>query len=471
MTDAVGSDAETRPTLVRALGTWDATLITIGSVLGTGIFITTGDIAKVLPHGGLILAVWFVGGLVTLAGALSYGELGAMFPRAGGQYHFLKEAYGPVWGFLFGWAAFTISNAGGIAALAVGFGEYLGVFVPTLSNSHILLVLPIGPWHVAISAGQLSGASVIALLTVVNYAGVKSAAVVQNVVTAVKIGAIVGLAIIGMLVPAPRSLGAALVAPMPEGHLLTALGVAMIAVFWGFEGWYGATASAGEMRNPSRTLPHGLILGTLGVTLLYLLMNLAYLRALPIAGMAATGRIAETAAAVLFGPTGARLVSLAVLVSAFGCISSTILWASRIYLPMAEDGVFFSALARVHPRYRTPSASVLAQGAWAIVLTLSGTYDQLYTCVIFAVTLFHAATAAAVFVLRYRRPDLPRPYRAWGYPWMPAAFIVICLLIVLNSLVERPAESLIGVGLVASGWPAYAAWRWNARRKRTGLSR
>jgi APA family basic amino acid/polyamine antiporter len=453
-----GIDKAHGPALVRGLGTFDGALITIGSILGTGIFITTADIARVLPHAGLILAVWVVGGLLTLAGALSYGELGAMFPRAGGQYHFLKEAYGPLWGFLFGWAAFLVINTGGIAALAVGFGEYLGSFVPFFSTSHALLRVPVGPWVWQVSGGQLAGAAAIIFLSCVNYIGLKEGAGVQNAVTIVKVASIIGLAGVGLVVAAPvqPNLGA----PLPAGNVLSAFGVGMIAVLWSFDGWYGLTASAGEMRNPGRSLPLGLILGTLVVTILYVVMNVVYLRAMPVSAMGQTSRIGETAAAILFGSVGARLVSLAVLISTFGCISSTILWASRIYLPMAQDGLFFRSLAVIHPRHLTPGACVLAQGAWATALTLSGTYEQLYTYVVFAATAFHVATGSAVFVLRRTRPDAPRPYRTWGYPWVPALFVISSLVLVANTLTEKPAESLIGLGLVALGLPAFAWWRW-----------
>jgi len=446
-----------QPALVRGLGTFDGALITIGSILGTGIFITTADIARVLPHAGLILAVWVVGGLLTLAGALTYGELGAMFPRAGGQYNFIKEAYGPLWGFLFGWASFFVINTGGIAALAVGFGEYLGSFLPFFSTTNVLLRVPLGTWAWQVSGGQLAGAAAIILLSAVNYVGLKEGVWVQNIVTIVKVGSIVGLAGVGFAVAAPVSPN--LAAPLPAGNVLGAFGVGMIAVLWSFDGWYGLTASAGEIRNPARSLPWGLTLGTLAATILYVLMNVVYLRAVPVGEMSQTSRIGETAAAILFGPVGARLVSAAVLVSTFGCISSTILWASRIYLPMAQDGLFFRPLAEVHPRYLTPAASIAAQCAWAVVLTLSGTYEQLYTYVVFAATASHAATGLAVFLLRRARPDAPRPYRTWGYPWVPAAFIVASLVLVANTLAEKPVQSLIGVGLVALGLPAFARWR------------
>ena len=443
--------------LVRGLGAWDGALLTIGSVLGTGIFITTGDIARALPHAGLILLLWLAGGLLTLAGALTYSELGAMFPRAGGQYHFLKQAYGPLWGFLFGWTAFFVIMSGGIATLAVGFGEYLGAFLPFFSTRHVLIAVPLGPWTWSLSGGQLAGAAAIVLLSAINYIGLKEGAGVQNAITAVKIASLLGLAGFGLLLPSAVSPD--VFAPLPSSYALSAFGVGMIAVLWSFDGWYAATAVGGEMRRPERNLPIGLIVGTAAVTALYVLMNLTYIRALPVEAMGETGRIGEAAAQALFGPVGGRLISAAVLVSTFGCISSTILYAARIYLPMAEDGLFFPALARVHPRYLTPSACIVAQGAWSVLLTFSGSYEQLYTYVTFAVVFFHAATGVAVFVLRRTQPETPRPYRVWGYPWVPLAFILASGVLVLNTLVEKPTESLIGLLLVLLGLPAYAWWR------------
>jgi APA family basic amino acid/polyamine antiporter len=449
--------------LVRGLGTWDGALLTIGSIVGTGIFITTSDMAKVLPHPGLILLVWLMGGLLTLAGALTYGELGAMFPRAGGLYHYVREAYGPLWGFLYGWTAFLVIMSGGIAALGVAFGEYLGSFLPFFSTGHVLLSVPVAvwtwKWTWTLSGGQVAAALAIVLLTAVNHLGLKEGAWVQNALTVIKIGSIVLFAALGLFVPAkvvPDLYG-------PAGHipggLLAAFGVAMIAALWTYDGWYGLTCSAGEVRDPGKSLPRGLILGTAAVTLLYLLLNLVYVRTLSVPGMAATPRIAETAAAVLFGPGAARLISLAVLISTFGCLSSTILYSSRIYLPMAEDGLFFRSLAKVDPIHRTPVACLWAQTAWALLLTVSGSYSQLYTYVIFASVIFHIMIAASVFIFRRRRPDHPRPYRTWGYPVVPALFILGCLLLVGNTLKESPVESLFGLGLVALGLPAYVMFR------------
>jgi APA family basic amino acid/polyamine antiporter len=454
MTEPKGSAA-----LVRGLGTWDGALLTVGSIVGTGIFITTADMARVLPHPGLILLVWLAGGLLTLAGALTYGELGAMYPRAGGLYHYIREAYGPLWGFLYGWTAFLVIMSGGIAALGVAFGEYLGSFLPFFSTGNVLLAVPLGSWTWKVSGGQMAAALAILALTAVNHLGLKEGAWVQNALTVIKIGSIALFAALGLLAPAkvvPDLYGPAAHVP---GGLLAAFGISMIAALWTYDGWYGLTCSAGEVRDPGRNLPRGLIFGTAAVVLLYMLLNLVYVRTLDMAAMAATPRIAETAAAVLFGPGAARLISLAVLISTFGCLSSTILYSSRIYLPMAEDGLFFRSLARVDPRRRTPVACLWAQTAWALVLTFSGSYSQLYTYVVFASVIFHAMIAAAVFILRRRRPDLPRPYRTWGYPVVPALFILACLLLIGNTLKESPVESLLGLGLVALGLPAYVVFR------------
>jgi len=443
--------------LVRRLGAWDAALITIGSVIGTGIFLTTGDMAKVLPHNGLILVVWVLSGLLTLAGALTYAELGAMYPSAGGMYVFLREAYGPLSGFLYGWGAFLVIMSGGIAAIAVGFGECLGAFFPFWSTQHELFRLPLGSFSWSVSGGQLAATLAILVLTAINHFGVREGAGVQNFLTVLKIGAIVVFALIGFLVPA-KVTAATLGGTVPVGAL-AAFGVAMIAALWTYDGWYGATFSAGEMKNPGRNLPIGLIGGTAIIVVLYTLLNVVYFRALPIGDVAASSRVGETAATALFGGGGGQLLTLAVLVSTFGCLSSTILYSPRIYLPMAADGLFFQSMARVHPRYRVPTVALWAQTVWAVVLTASGRYDQLYTYVVFVAVLFHAATGAAVFVLRRKRPDAPRPYRTWGYPVVPFLFILSSVILVVNTLHEKPVESLLGLGLLVLGLPAYFFWR------------
>jgi basic amino acid/polyamine antiporter, APA family len=449
------------PRLVRTLSTWDGVLLTVGSVVGSGIFLTTSDMARVLPHPAFVLFVWLAGGLLTLAGALTYAELGAAFPRAGGIYHFLREAYGPLWGFLYGWACFLVIMSGGIAALAVGFAEYLSAFLPFFSTRNALLTVPL-PWGAWTLAGShVAAVGAIVFLTAINVLGVREGAFVQNLLTLLKGGAIAAFILLGFFGPAPTATGYG--ATLPTAGLLTAFGIAMIAALWTYDGWYALTFSAGEMKDPSRGLPRAIVLGNLAVMVVYVLLNAVYFRALDVAAVAASSRVAQDAATVLFGGWGARAVTAAVVISIFGCLSSTILYSSRTYQPMAEDGVFFPSLAQISAKYRTPVRSLWAQSAWAVVLTLSGSYNSLYTYVVFVAVVFHVATGAAVFVLRRRQPDLPRPYRTWGYPTVPALFIAASLLLVGNTLFEKPTESLLGVLLVALGLPAYVYWQRRAR--------
>jgi APA family basic amino acid/polyamine antiporter len=447
----------TNDDLVRGLSATDATLITVGAVLGTGAFLTTADVARALPHAGLILLAWVCGGLLAIAGALTYAELATMMPRAGGPYHFLKEAYGPLFGFLKGWVDFLVIMSGGLAAIAVGFGEYLGSFLPFFSTSNVLASADIfgHPWK--LTGGALGGVLAILFFTVTSMVGLRESALVQNILTVLKIGAMLALAVLGLFV-APAATPDFTASAMPVS-LISAFGVAMIGVLWTFDGWYGMTYLGGEMKDPSRDLPRGMIAGVGIVTVLYVLLNLIYLRAIPVADMPNHPRIAEAAAVVLFGAGAAKLVSAAVMVSAFGCIGSTILYSTRTYLPMARDGVFFKSLAVVHPKWRTPAACILAQGAWTVLLTISGTYEALYTYVVVILFLFHAATGMAVFVLRVKQPDRPRPYRVTGYPIVPAVFVLTSLAFVLNSLIERPTESLLGFGILLLGVPAFVYWR------------
>jgi APA family basic amino acid/polyamine antiporter len=447
--------------LIRGLSATDATLITVGSVLGTGAFLTTSDIAKALPHAGLILAVWVLGGLLTIAGALTYAELGTMMPRAGGPYHFLKEAYGPLFGFLKGWVDFLVVMSGGLAAISVGFGEYLGSFIPFFQTANVLAQAPILGFSWKLTGSGVAGVLAIVFFTVTSIVGLKESALIQNVLTVLKIGAMLALAMVGLFVHPATSPNFAN-AGMPPS-LGSAMGVAMIGVLWTFDGWYALTYLGGEVKDPSRDLPRGMALGVFVVTLIYTLLNLIYLRAIPVSEMPDHPRIAEAAATVLFGTFAAKLVSAAVMVSAFGCIGSTILYSTRTYLPMARDGVFFKSLAEVHPVWRTPVACILAQGAWTVLLTVSGTYEALYTYVVVILFLFHAAIGVAVFVLRKRKPDWPRPYRVTGYPMVPAVFVLTSLAFVLNALFERPVESLLGFGILVLGLPAYFYWKRNAR--------
>ncbi len=456
-----GKSEPPRAELVRGLGAWDGVLLTVGGVIGTGIFLVSSDIARVLPHGGMLLLVWLAGGLLSLAGALTFAELGAMFPRAGGVYHYIKEAYGPLPGFLYGWACFLVIMSGGVAAIAVGFGEYLGAFFPYSSTTNILATHTFGSWTWTLTGVQVTGAAAILFLTVINHFGLKQGAAVQNLMTVLKIGAIVAIGVLGFWVPAKALVGAS--APLPAsfagGGLLAAFGVAMIAALWTYDGWYGLTFAAGEMKNPGRTLPLGLIGGTAIITGLYLLLNFVYLRAIPVERMGGETRIGEAAAAALFGPAAGHWLAAVVVVSTFGCLAATILYSSRIYQPMAADGLFFPAIAKIDPVTHVPARSLWAQSLWSVLLTLSGSYSQLYTYAVLVSLVFHALAGAGVLTLRRSRPQAERPYRVWGYPVVPIAFLGAMAVLLVNTVVERPVESLLGLGLVALGLPAYVYLR------------
>ena len=443
------------PQLHRALGAWDGASLTIGAVIGTGIFLTAGDVARALPHPLLAVGAWLAGGLLVLAGALSYAELGAMFPRAGGLYHFLREAWGPLPGFLYGWTCLLVIMTGGIAAIAVGFGDYLGALVPFFSSERTLLAVG----ALRVSGAQGAALLAIAALTAANHFGVREGAGIQNLFTLAKLGAVAALVVGGFAV-APAVAGG-WSAPLPAAPLALAapFGVALIATLWTYDGWYALTFSAGEVREPSRDLPRGLLIGVGVVVLAYALLNLVYLRALPVESLAGTSRVAEAATRVLFGDAAARAMTGAVAVSAFGCLAATILYSSRIYQPMAAHGVFFPSVTLIHTRWRTPVAALWLQSGWAMVLTLTGSYTQLFTYVTFGGVLFHVAGGLALFKLRASRPDAPRPYRAWGWPWLPALFVLGMALLTVNTLQAAPRESLLGLLAIAAGVPAYLAWR------------
>jgi APA family basic amino acid/polyamine antiporter len=457
MTSPEDASAPRGAELERALGAWDATLLTIGAVVGTGIFLTAGDVARAVPHAGLILLVWVIAGLLAIAGALTYAELGVMFPHAGGIYHFLKEAYGPLWGFLYGWTAFLVINSGGIAAIAVGFGEYLGTFVPFFASDHVIVSMVFGRWTWALTGPQAAAVAAIAVLTAVNHFGLRQGALTQDLLTVARLG-LLGVLIVAGLLSTPTA-PTSLLAPISTAASLPGLGLALIAASWTFDGWYGVTLSAGELSRPEKTLPFGLSVGTAGVALLYVLVNLVYVRAMPVATLGRTSRVGEAAAAALLGPLAGRAMALLIVVATFGCLASTILYTSRLYLPMARDGLFFRSVGRVDPRRHTPVASLWAQSGWSALLTVTGSYSQLYTYATFAGLLFHVGTTASVFVLRRRRPHAPRPYRTWGYPLTPAVFALASLALVANTLRERPVESFLGLGLVALGLPAYLHWK------------
>jgi APA family basic amino acid/polyamine antiporter len=490
--------AERGPGLVRALGLWDATLLVIGLVMGSAVFMVTGGpdgVARLLPSPGALLAGWVVGGLISFAGALVFAELGASLPNAGGQYLFLREAYGDLVGFLYGWSLFAVIHTGTLAALAVGYAEYFGSFVPALGTDRILATvpLPLIAQGLPISAGQLNAVLVIVVLSVINFFGVKEGSVFQGIVTVMKIGSFAGFIILGIAIgrgslahfTAPAAVavtgqasaagaatGAAAVAGAPAsaagGLTFASFVLAMVAMLWAYEGWNNITFTAGEIREPQRNIPLSLVLGMAAITLIYVGMNLMYVYAMPVGDMFATPRIGETAAGRLFGESGAKLMALSVLVSVFGCISATVISGPRVFYAMAKDGLFFRGLAEVHPRHHTPSRAILWQAVWSSALCLSGTYTKLYTFVMFAAVLFYALAGASVMVLRRTRPDWPRPYKTWGYPVTPIVYIGVCVVVLINTLMTQPVESGIGIAILAAGMPAYLYWK---RRRTTAEAR
>jgi len=455
--------ASTTPQLVRGLGVWDVALITFGTLVGSAIFLAAGIVPREVPQPTVLMGLWVLGGLLSIAGVMTYAELGTMFPEAGGAYHYLKAAYGPLFGFLYGWTCFLVMQSGAIAFLAVASAERLGYFLPFFQPTHVVATIPLGVTSWTVHGSQLGAAAFIASLCAINYVGLRQGATFQNLIGVVKIGSLVALVIFGFAAPAAAEPD--WWAVPSDIDWLRAIGVAMIGVLWCFDGYYQATFCAGEIRDPGRNLPRGMIIGLLITLTLYALVNLVYLRALPLEELGRASSIGEASATSLFGAGWLPLVTVAIFISIFGCLASGVLTSSRIYLPMAQDGLFFRSLAKVHPVYRTPSACVVAQGAWAIVLAFSGGYEALGTYVIFAVFLFHTAIGAAVIVLRRKQPELPRPYRTWGYPWTTIVFMLMTSAFVVSTLVERPVQSLWGVLLVALGLPAYAWWR---RKASTG---
>ena len=450
--------------LVRQLGLFDSTMVMVGIVIGSGIFLTTGIMAKSIPSAGLILLAWLIGGLLTLAGALTYAELGAAMPEAGGQYVYLREAYGPMSGFLFGWILFLVYTTGGIAALALAFAEYTGYFFPSLGTENLILTLDIpflkSTLHYSLSAGQLIGVAVIMLLSIVNFVGVGLGKSIQNIFTVIKIGTIAAIIILGFAIGKGTPPGLSInPSGMSFGSIIIGLGVSLVAVAWAFDGWNNVNFVAGEIRNPKRNLPFALIIGTLAITGLYILVNYIYLYALPMEDTVGVLRIAEKATGALFGSSTGALISALVLISVFGALNGTILVGPRVYYAMAKDGLFFRKVALVHPRFRTPGFSILIQAIWASVLTLSGTFEQIFTFAMFIAIAFWIIATAAVFTLRKKRPDLPRPYKTWGYPIVPAIFIIASCGILLNTLLEKPVEALAGIFLTALGIPAYFYWK------------
>jgi APA family basic amino acid/polyamine antiporter len=434
--------------LPRVIGTVGSTALVVGTVIGSGIFLVPHNVAQQVGSVQSLLGVWVLGGVLALAGALSLAELGAALPEAGGVYVYLREAYGKLPAFLYGWGMLLVIESGSVATLAVAFGIYSASLIPLSSAGE-----------------KMAGCAVIALLTVVNIVGAREGSIVQTIFTLAKL---LGLAtIMGFALFHPGVHHVAVLPPLPNPHTsLSSFGIALVGVLWAYEGWHMLSFSAGEVQAPGRTLPRSYFVGMLIVVAVYLGANLAYLRVLPLAQLAQHQRVAARAMQIFAGPGGATFVSALILCSIFGAINGNTLAGPRAYFAMACDGVFFSFVGRVHPRFQTPVAAIIIQGLWSVVLTVSGSFQQLYTYVIFSGWIFYAAAVLSVLVLRRRAPRLERPYRVWGYPALPIAFALAALAVVGNTLVREPGESLIGLLLILIGIPIYLLWNRKARRVR-----
>jgi len=429
--------------LRRVLGFWDLVLLVIGTVIGSGIFLVPGAVLR--PVGNsvpLALAAWLTGGVLSLLGALTYGELSAMKPQAGGLYIYIRDCFGPFPAFLFGWTLFFVLSAGSVATLAVAFGAYFSEFVR------------LTPWMV-----KSLSALMIAVIAVVNVRGTRGSADLQNAMTAIKIFAIVLMA--SALLWRGKSFATGNAAPpgFGPGAYASGFGMAMISVLWAYEGWQYATFSAGEAINPQRNFPLAFLVGSATLIAIYLFANFGYLAALGPAGVSRSNRVAASAVSLVIGPVAAKLVALTILVSIFSAANSIMLTAPRVYYAMARDGVFFNRLAEIHPRYGTPAFAVIALASWAAILAATGTFEQLLTYVIFIGWIFYALAAASLFVYRKRDPEAKRPYRVPGYPVTPSLFILAAAALVLNTIVAQPARAALGIGIVLLGAPAYLIWR------------
>src|ERR1700756_2457466 len=498
--------------LVKGLGLTSATMLVMGSMIGSGIFIVSAEIGREVESPALLIGAWAVAGFMTIVAALSYGELAAMMPRAGGQYVYLREALGPLWGFLYGWTLFLVIQTGTIAAVGVAFGKFLGVFVPSISSTHWIVHLwkvpqiPIGPMvlgnmEVGINTQNLMAILLVIFLSVVNIFGVKTGAAIQNVFTAAKVSALLGLAAFGFLFGRnPQAIAANL-----SGHFwqnaglsaqhpvqvgagglivmvgtLTILAVAQVGSLFSADAWNNVTFPAGEVKNPSRNLPLSLALGTGVVIALYIACNFIYLSALPFDGVeggatilargithASEDRVGTAVMTQMFGPVGGLLMAAAIMISGFGCANGLILSGARVYYAMAKDGLFFRNVAKLHPTYKRPAVSLMVQMAWTCILCISGSYGQLLDYIIFAVLVFYILTIVGLFVLRRTRPDAVRPYRAVGYPILPALYIVMALFIDIVLLRYKPQFTWPGLIVVLLGIPVYFGWSRSAKNQRS----
>jgi APA family basic amino acid/polyamine antiporter len=506
-------DAAPEQELVKGLGLTSATTLVMGSMIGSGIFIVSAEIAREVNSPALLIAAWLVTGFMTITGALAYGELAAMMPRAGGQYVFLRESLGPLWGFLYGWTFFLVIQTGTIAAVGVAFGKFLGFFFPSIASTDWLLhfwkapSIHIGPMvlgnmDVGLNTQNLAAIVMVVFLSVLNIFGIRTGALVQNVFTVAKVAALFGLVVVGFAIGRnPQAVAANFCdfwrnaglgaqhliqvgtgGPMVLVGTIAILAVAQTGSLFSADAWNNVTFTAAEVRNPRRNLPLALALGTGIVIALYVLTNLVYLNVLPLPGdangstvlargiqYATEDRVGTAAMQVMFHELGGALMAVAILLSTFGCNNGLILAGARVYYAMAKDGLFFRSAGKVHPRYHTPAVSLMVQMVWTCVLCLSGSYGQLLDYIIFAVLVFYILTIAGLFVLRRTRPNVDRPYKAVGYPVLPAIYIVMAIYIDLVLLRYKPQYTWPGLIIVLIGIPVYFVWTRRAGVAKTTL--
>jgi len=433
------------PSLERVLSLLDATMINVGGIIGSGIFMVPATVAFFTGSTSLFFLVWILGGIISLFGALSVAELGAAMPQAGGQYVYLNEAYGPIWGYLYGWSAVAVINTASIAAVGVAFSEYLGFFFP-------------------ISDASIKGIAVvtIVLLTIINIVDVKSGARFQNLFTLSKLGAIFGIILLGLVMEGGTNQNLSpIFSDKPFIGLIGPLGLAMVSVLWTFDGWIFITYVAGEVKNPGRNIPLSLIFCMLIVVSVYLLLNYVLLFTLGFTGMNGSDLVVSDAASVFLGSKGAVVVTLIILISLVGANNGSILTSARINYAMARDKLFFNQAAQIHSRFKSPANALIIQCVWACLLTFTGTFNQLITYIIFTSWIFYGMSAGAVIILRKKKPDMDRPYKTPAYPWIPIIFIFFAIFLTINTIMEAPRDATIGAGIILAGLPLYYYWKKN----------
>jgi APA family basic amino acid/polyamine antiporter len=447
------------PALRRDLGIWGAAALVVGTVIGSGIFLVPKAMVLRVGSPEMVFAVWVFGGILSLFGALTYAELSAALPEAGGEYVYLREAYGPFWGFLYGWTQTWVAKSASIATLATAFFYYLANFFPGLDAVLGAVDLPIGPGGgpLELRAGQLLAMATILGLAGLNYFGVKVGGGVQVAVTVVKLLAILAIVVVGLSSDTGSTRNFDTAVPAAGG--VAGFFAALVAALWAYDGWNNVSMVSSEIKNPQRNLPFALIGGTLLVMAVYLLTNLAYFYVLPAEAVAGSDRVAAEMMRRVSGSSGAALVSLAAVISIFAALNGSILSGSRVPFALARDGYFFRPYASVNEKYRTPGKSILLLSAWSALMVLSGRYEQLYTLAIFPSWILYAMTAASVIVLRKRRPDLHRPYKTLGYPFVPVLFVGVACVLIVSTLIDSPRESVLGLFIIGLGVPFYTRWR------------